>query len=736
MGRILPRNIRFHEHRKVEFYFKPPVRSENSYYLWEYFDKVARYIENLESDEERLRFFPTLNHELAEQYANGAYTVEQISRFIENHFLDIEKEVDKVWTPTVILVPLAKYRSNELVVEYKILYDRAEEKNSYANVSSIIDYCVRESATAILLWLLQDVFYNPLTVTFPIEHYLEEPQKSGVIMHETDFFEYELRQKLFIEPLLSNSLRFSKEHAHAYYLPGYIRKIIDLLQNEEFVKPIVEKSGVVHIYKKPLFLLTVGEGLHALKPLMFHRKNKQSDLFYHYIIQAYVFQLNCENVFKKIKPESYIEHFQNAVSFNELVKKSFSEIYSEIDKFRTIASKVIYLPIDENSNNFEAIKQLKSQTELFIKLHSEMGILSTAMKNVFIQMRYEEIIDQIKNQKQDLVIIDRPLFKNDEYDDALELEKNYTDILEKVKANKKFLYQLRNDRNFFATEENIFRIYTALKDTSKSLHEEIAYLMIGELSNKTGKSVDELLQLYAYSTDEIKNFEKAIIKSQKKKETKNETHKYDTVKTDVRPFLVLFTILVLVFSSLTWIVELHFIISLVIALISGLIAFKIADIIFSRRVRKSLERDGSQSSFTFRLSAHERVEIHNILKEYIPAEAVAGSKIVDIISRNVLVKFYPNIPDNTTYVASVLENLVRNNVLLELPLTKKISYFVFPNRWSDHKVRGSFEKEIKRLHRDKHSFIDYNQYRLAVRYCKATSPHQVKRIARESGVLL
>ncbi|MCG8573100.1 MAG: hypothetical protein MJB14_23450, partial [Spirochaetes bacterium] len=367
------------------------MKSEQAYYLWEYFDKMGKGIDSMQDDEEKFLSFPLLNHDLAKNFANGAYTLQQVSRLLEMHFLDLDKDNDKLWTPTILLVPVAEFHKGTLQIINKVIFSRTQEKNGFSLIQKYLEMAAEITAEALLQWIVTEGTQSPLELHYPLEEKLGPLDENGLLFHESDFFEYELRQKLFLDPLLDDEINFTRDHALKYYVPQYIDMIISFLKDIDFTEPRIENEGIAHMYTEPIFLLKITDRAHIIKPLVYRSDDKSCDLVYHYLKQAYCIINNFAAMVGDLVTDSMKGYLAEFEDYREIVSNPLSEIFVLFRPLLDQCNRFREMPVAEDHKFYAVYRELVFQIDLFLLLHKQVISFHEHRLSTLTQLRLAEL---------------------------------------------------------------------------------------------------------------------------------------------------------------------------------------------------------------------------------------------------------------------------------------------------------------------------------------------------------
>jgi F0F1-type ATP synthase assembly protein I len=716
-----------------ELYFDSVLRPHAAHHLWEHLDRLGKYLDTIDSPRERYRFFPKLNHELSESFAHGNYTVEQISRFVELYYLKMDQFEKKDWTPSLLIVPEASYRQGELVVEFRILFDRSLSRHSMTVLQPYIDMCCEESHDAVLQWLIERADSTPL-VCDP-ESTLPDNRATGAgfRIRRNEFLEDELRYHLFEKPLQAESIAFNRDHARRYIIPRVIERLITLLKDEERNHSVIEYNRIDHTRSKPLFLADLSPAGHILLTPTFYRNRPGGDICRHLISQTLALMDNLEGPLSEEHPRACGEILESSPERGSLAGENILDLPGLINGLLTSVEDLL-VKGKENVTD-PLLADTANQVRLIRGLLDILENERATRCRLFIHLREEEIALQIIRATGDLVACSPPLFPLEEWWDHDRLEEGTPGIIERLKNRKGFVHWHHEGTDYFAMEENLFRIYSSLKGSEHGLRREITRKMLGELSNRKDKDVNTLMDEMSYSNREQETFRRELSRQSRKQRISDEESQrmHQTLATLllglVTGLLAAVLLVVLTPLAIPWIV--------IISLFMGFLAsLTVRRQVFPGNVQEEYlkEKDNQPAR---KAEEELKPETGRLAREMLPHEAVRGETVIrNLKDSEKLEETFPrqNKEEPEEWAGRLLSLLVRKGEIIELPISRDLKYYVFPERWGNHLVRASFEQEIKRLYDKKDSRVTFNEYRWARELSRrATTAAQVKKFIREGN---
>ncbi len=716
-----------------ELYFDSVLRPQAAHHLWEHLDRMGKYLDTIDSLRERYRFFPKLNHELSDSFAHGNYTVEQISRFIELYYLKMDQFESKDWTPSLLIVPEASYRQGELAVEFRILFDRSLSRHSMAVLQPYIDMCCEESHEAVLQWLVERVDSTPLICdpenTLPDNRLTE----AGFRIRRNEFLEDELRYHLFEKPLQSESIAFNRDHARRYIVPGIIERLVALLKDEERNRSVIKYCQIDHTRPEPLFLTELSPTIHILLAPRFYRNRLGGDICRHLISQTLALMDNLKVSLSLNHPRACKEIGDFSPEGSALTGENILELPGLIEGFLNSVEDLLL----KNKENPEdpILTDTENQVRLIRGLLEILESERATRCRLFTHLRQEELALQTIRSTDDLVACAPPLFPQEEWWDHDRLEEGTPGIIKGLKNRKGFVHWCQEGTDYFALEENLFRIYSSLKRSEHRLRREITRKMLGELSIRKGKDINTLMDEMSYSDREQETFRRELSRQSRKSRITDEESRqiHQTLATLLMGLVtgLLAAVLLVVLTSLPipWIV--------LISLVMGFLA--------SLTVRRQVFPRNVQEEYLNERNHHPprkkeedlKPETGRLAREILPHEAVRGETIIRTLKDSEeLSASFPRRKDEDPeeWALRLLNLLLKKGEIIELPISRDLKYYVFPERWGNHLVRASFEQEVKRLYDRKESQVTFTEYRWARELSRrATSVAQVKKFIREGN---
>lgn len=731
--RIFPPHHRETGEDRIDLYFDSTLRPEMAHYLWEHLDKTGRFIEGEKTTREKFRLYPFLNLELAENFARGVYTVEQISRHIELYFLKLDK-TEVRWAPALLLVPVASYRKQDLAVEFKIIFDRSLSPDGFENVKPLIEQACQESIEGIFQWIINDLATEPID----LEEVLQD-EDTGILDY-SHYFEQELRYRLFEMPLQSESHGFSPENANRYVIHWYIKRIIAMLCDTSITGPLAEKFLAIPGKDEPAVIQEVLDNHFRVLPQVHLPESYNSDLYAHYIRELKRFIKTAGTHLSRLVPEKSRELLALAPDSDTITEMNTTELHEKNKQFLAQAVTLVREVDSGTEPGTESnISLIMEQVELLKTLHHQMESYIQERTAALTFYRQDQLQAQVLSLAEHFLVLEDKLFPEDHFIDHTQLNPLSTSIREHLISLPGILSHEQDGKVYLAHETNIFRIYSSYKKSNDTELERIAWLMMGQLSQEKGKSVEELMEEMSYSHKEQHQVTRNLV-ARKEKTGAPKPSITPRIREHILPVASMGLVTSLLgFSLIVILTHIPPGYAAALAVIPGFLAIAATNW-FLKRLDKPAQDDSLQHapetapppSMKDRELSRRFIEI---LQAIIPGEAVPESRVLkEIAEAGDLRKHLPqgDNEDDDTYAARIIEKLIKKGVMVRLPLSPDICYMVFADRWNNHFVRASFEQEVKRLYEGSGKKLTFDEYRWSIDLCrKASSPQLLKKYIRD-----